>query len=302
MSFTDQSAGRKCGFAAIIGVPNAGKSTLTNALVGSKISIVSRKVQTTRTRVMGILTAEESQIILVDTPGVFKPKKTLEKAMVKAAWDAMPDADIVIHLVDASARKPIEDNELILERLPENRPCFLALNKVDQVDKPDLLALTQKLNERFDYKATFMISSLKKQGLDQMLNEISNHIPEGPWMFEEDQITDMPMRLMAAEITREKIFERLHQELPYETMVETEKWEEFDDGSIKISQIIYVQKESQKGIVVGKGGSRIKKIGEEARRDLEEIFGERIHLKLFVKTQENWSERAENYRLIGLDF
>lgn len=293
---------RKCGFVAIIGVPNAGKSTLTNALIGSKVSIVSRKVQTTRARVMGILTRGDAQIVLVDTPGVFTPKKTLEKAMVKAAWDAMPDADLVLHIVDAAAKNPMRDNELILNRLNDRQPVVLILNKVDKVNKPDLLALTQSLNEAHDYAATFMISSLKKQGLDAMLDEISSLIPAGPWMFDEDQISDMPMRMMAAEITREKIYERLHQELPYETFVETEKWEERDDGSVQISQIIYVQRESQKGIVVGKGGSTIKKIGEESRRDLEDIFDGRIHLKLFVKVQENWSERAENYRLIGLDF
>lgn len=301
MTESPNDSDKKCGFVTIIGLPNAGKSTLTNALVGSKVSIVSRKVQTTRARVMGILTRDTSQIILVDTPGVFKPKKTLEKAMVKAAWEALPDADIVVHLVDASSRTCLEDNQLITERLPKNGTCILVINKVDQVNKPDLLHLTQKLNTDFQYDATFMISALKHQGLEQMLDEISNHIPAGPWMFDEDQITDMPMRMMAAEITREKIFDRLHQELPYETMVETESWEKFDNGSIKISQIIYVQKESQKGIVVGKGGTRIKKIGEEARKELEELFQERIHLKLFVKTQENWTERSENYRLIGLD-
>lgn len=292
----------KCGFAAIVGLPNAGKSTLTNALVGQKISIVTRKVQTTRTRVMGILTEGHSQIILVDTPGVFKPKKTLEKAMVKAAWDALPDADVILHIVDAAARNALDDNAMIIDRLNEKAVNFLVLNKVDKVDKPALLELAAKLNERFGYAATFMISSLKKNGLDAMLKEIANNIPEGPWMFEEDQVTDMPMRMLASEITREKIFEQLHQELPYDIMVETEGWENFDNGSVKINQVIYVQKESQKGIVVGKGGSRIKKIGEQARRELEEMFEMRIHLKLHAKVQENWAERAENYRLMGLEF
>lgn len=296
------STAGKCGFAAIVGLPNAGKSTLTNALVGSKISIVSRKVQTTRTRVLGIITRDQAQVILVDTPGVFAPKKTLEKAMVKAAWDALPDADVVVHLVDATVKAASEDNRLITGRLPENKPCLLVLNKVDKVKKPDLLALTAALNEQFSYEATFMISSLKQEGLEDMLAGIIEHMPEGPWLFEEDQITDMPMRLMAAEITREKIFEQLHQELPYEIMVETESWEEFDDGAVKIDQVVYVHKDSQKGIVVGKSGSRIKALGEAARLELEELFERRVHLKLFVKVQENWSERSENYRAIGLEF
>ena len=192
----------RCGFAAIVGLPNAGKSTLVNALVGAKVSIVSSKVQTTRTRVMGILTKEQSQIILIDTPGVFSPKKTLEKAMVKAAWEALPDADMVIHLVDASARHALDDNKMIIERLPKNARCILALNKTDKVNKPDLLSLSASLNEAQNYAATFMISSLKEQGLEGLLKDIADHLPEGPWMFEEDQITDMPMRLMAAEITR----------------------------------------------------------------------------------------------------
>ncbi len=292
----------KCGFVAIVGLPNAGKSTLTNALVGSKISIVSKKVQTTRTRIMGILTQDQNQIILVDTPGVFRPKKTLEKAMVKAAWDALPDADVVIHLIDATAKNVVENNKMIIERLSKKAKCLLVLNKVDKVNKPELLALATALNEEFDYDATFMISSLKHQGLDQMLAEIGKHIPNGPWMFEEDQITDMPMRMMASEITREKVFEQLHQELPYEIMIETESWETFDNGSVKISQIIYVQQDSQKGIVVGKGGSRIKRIGEAARLEIQELFDMRVHLKLHAKVQENWAERAENYRLMGLDF
>ncbi|MCB1532193.1 MAG: GTPase Era [Alphaproteobacteria bacterium] len=301
MSASDSSE-KKCGFIAIVGVPNAGKSTLTNALVGTKVSIVSRKVQTTRTRVMGILAHNNAQLILIDTPGVFTPKKTLERAMVKAAWDALPDADMILHLVDATAKDPAAENAEILERLPSGQPVFLVLNKVDKVNKPDLLALAQGFNERFSYAATFMVSSLKEQGLEAMLDTLAEHSPQGPWMFDEDQVSDMPLRLMAAEITREKIFERLHQELPYEIMVETESWEEYENSSVKISQVIFVQKESQKGIVVGKGGRTIKAIGEAARKDLEQQLERRVHLKLFAKVQENWSERAENYRLIGLDF
>lgn len=290
-----------CGFVAIIGLPNAGKSTLTNALVGSKVSIVSRKVQTTRTRVLGIVTEGNAQLILMDTPGIFDPKKTLEKAMVKAAWSVLGDADVIVHLVDATDKGAAERNKMIVERLPEKTRCVLALNKVDKVQKDTLLALAAQMNEAFGYEATFMISSLKRGGLSDMLAALTSYLPAGPWMFEEDQITDMPMRLMAAEITREKVFEQLHQELPYEIMVETEHWERFDNGSIKINQVIYVSRESQKGIVVGKGGSRIKKIGERARLELEEIFEQRMHLKLHVKVQENWAERTENYRLMGLE-
>ena len=292
----------KCGLVSILGLPNAGKSTLTNALVGSKVSIVSDKVQTTRSRVLGILTQDQTQMILMDTPGVFSPKKTLDRAMVKAAWDTMPEADVIVHLVDATDRNVLEKNKMIIQRLPQKGVVFLVLNKTDKVNKPDLLTLAQAFNDVFPYAATFMISSLKKQGLPGLLEAISTHMPEGPWMFEEDDITDMPMRLMAAEITREKIFQQLHYELPYAVLVETEQWEDFEDGSIKISQVIYVQRDSQKAIVVGKGGRQIKHIGEKARLELEELFEARIHLKLFVKVQENWPERAENYRLMGLDF
>lgn len=293
---------KKCGFVAVLGLPNAGKSTLINAMVGSKVSIVSRKVQTTRTRVLGIALEDNAQVVLVDTPGIFAPKKTLEKAMVKAAWDALGDADSVIHIVDASWHGALQKNEMIIEKLPENSEVILVLNKTDLVNKPDLLTLAQSLNERFPYAATFMTASLKKQGVADVLSYVAETLPEGPWLFDEDQITDMPMRLMAAEITREKIFNQLHQELPYAVMVDTESWEEFDNGSVKISQVVYVQKESQKGIVVGKCGSRVKQIGEQARVELEELFDQRVHLKIFVKVQENWAERAENYNLIGLDF
>ncbi len=285
----------RCGFVAVLGLPNAGKSTLINTIVGSKISIVSRKIQTTRSRVLGIVIEGDTQVVLVDTPGIFAPKKTLEKAMVKAAWDALSDADAAIHIVDASQRDALDKNEMIIEKLPQNVPCVLALNKTDMVKKSDLLALAGGFNERFSYEATFMISSLKDEGVDDVLSHLADALPEGPWLFEKDQITDMPMRMMAAEITREKVFEQLHQELPYDVMVDTESWEEFDNGSVKISQVIYVQKESQKGIVVGKGGSRVKQIGEQARAELEELFGQRLHLKIFVKVQENWAERAENY-------
>ncbi|MCK5285006.1 MAG: GTPase Era [Alphaproteobacteria bacterium] len=291
----------KCGFVTVLGLPNAGKSTLINTLVGSKISIVSNKVQTTRIRILGIVINNKTQIVLVDTPGIFAPKKMLEKAMVKTAWNALGDADTIIHIVDASERNVLNKNEIIIEKLPEDMPCVLVFNKTDVVKKSDLLALAQGFNDRNDYAATFMVSSLKNHGIDDVCDYLADILPTSPWLFEKDQITDIPMRLMAAEITREKIFKQLHQELPYEIMVNTESWEEFDNGSVKISQVVYVQKESQKGIVVGKGGKRIKQIGEQARKELEELFRQRIHLKIFVKVQENWAERTENYTLMGLD-
>lgn len=292
----------KCGFTAVIGLPNAGKSTLVNAMVGAKVSIVSRKVQTTRSRVLGILMQDNTQIILVDTPGVFAPKKTLEKAMVRAAWDAVPDADIILHIVDVSGKNPLRSNEELIKKLPEHTKCILVLNKVDLVHKEDLLSISTDLNERFSYDATFMISALKKKGIDDITTHLSEELPNGPYLFDEDQMSDMPLRMMASEITREKIYDQLHQELPYSIMVQTENWEDFENGSIKISQVVIVARDSQKGIVLGKGGSRIKSIGEQSRRELEEILETRVHLKLFVQVKENWMERAENYALMGLEF
>ena len=291
-----------CGFISILGLPNAGKSTLLNALVGSKVSIVSRKVQTTRSRVLGILIHDKAQIVLVDTPGVFQPKKTLEKAMVAAALDSIAEADVVMHLVDASMPKTVGKNQFLSEKLPNDKKCILLLNKIDQVKRDDLLALTAQMHEQFDYEQTFMISGLKQDGLGDLLDYLADNLPEGPWLFPEDQMTDMPMRMLAAEMTREKIFERLHQELPYEIFVETQNWENFDNGSVKIDQVIYVQRDSQKGIVLGKGGRTIKEIGQSVRKDLEEMLECRVHVKIFVKVQPNWAERSENYRLMGLDF
>ncbi|MAE51951.1 MAG: GTPase Era, partial [Micavibrio sp.] len=220
----------QCGFVSILGLPNAGKSTLLNTMVGSKISIVSHKVQTTRSRVLGILAEGQTQIILMDTPGVFAPKKTLEKAMVSAALDTIAEADIIMHLVDASMKDAVERNKFLSEKLPGNKKCILILNKIDQVKKETLLELTKALHEQFDYSETFMISALKDKGLDALLAYLGQNLPAGPWLFPEDQMTDMPMRMLAAEITREKIFERLHQELPYSIFVETQNWENFDNG------------------------------------------------------------------------
>ena len=291
----------RCGFVSVLGLPNAGKSTLVNALVGEKVSIVSRKVQTTRARVLGIVLHDEAQILLMDTPGVFKAKKTMEKAMVDAALATLQEADAVLHIVDASKRGALEENKALIERLGGRKDVILALNKIDRLRREDLLAITQEFNAAFPYQATFMISALEGSGLQELLKDLSARMPEGPWHYPEDQITDMPMRMLAAEITREKIFDMLHQELPYEIFVETESWEHFDNGDTKISQVVYVSKEGHKGIVLGKGGSRIKEIGKSARRELEELTGGTVHLKLFVKVKENWNENAENYRLFGLN-
>lgn len=292
----------QCGFVSILGLPNAGKSTLLNTLVGSKVSIVSRKVQTTRSRVLGMFIHGNTQIVLIDTPGVFSPRKTLEKAMVSAALDSIAEADVVIHLVDATARDCVAKNQILIEKLPKNKPCILLINKVDAVKKDTLLGLTQQLNEAFDYDQIFMVSGLKNNGLDPVLDYLCKHLPQGPWLFPEDQMTDMPMRMLAAEITREKIFDRLHQELPYAIFVETQNWENFNDGSVKIDQVIYVERDSQKGIVLGKGGQTVREIGQKVRLELQDMLGCPVHIKIFVKAQSGWAERSENYRLMGLDF
>lgn len=294
-----------CGFVSVIGLPNAGKSTLINTLVGAKVSIVSRKVQTTRCRVLGIALHDEAQIILIDTPGIFKPKKTLEKAMVSSALSSFDEAEFIVHIVDAAMRNPLEANSVVMRALDDQgankQNVILVLNKVDRVSKPDLLAIAQDMNEAFPYMATFMISATEGKGVSDLADFLAEKLPEGPWMFPEDQITDMPMRLMAAEITREKIYDQIHQEIPYSVFVATESWENFDDGSVKISQVIFVQKESQKGIVLGKGGSKIKAVGQAARIELEDILDTRVHLKTFVRVQENWAERLENYEMFGLE-
>lgn len=292
----------RSGFVSILGLPNAGKSTLVNALVGSKVAIVSKKPQTTRCRIIGIAMHENAQVVLMDTPGIFDAQKTLEKAMVKAAWATLDDADAVLHLVDASLKSPLKANERIIERLPANKPCILVLNKVDLVAKPDLLTLATSFTTRFAYESVFMIAALKEKGTQDVLKFLASKMPENGFHFDPEQSTDLPSRFMAAEITREKIFHQLHEELPYAALVETETWEDFDNGSIKISQVIYVRKESQKAIVVGKKGSRIKELGAAARADMEEIFDRKVHLSLYVKVQENWPEKTENFSISGLDF
>lgn len=295
---TEQS---KCGFVSVIGIPNAGKSTLINAMVGTKVSIVSRKIQTTRSRILGIALHDNTQIVLIDTPGIFKPKKTLEKAMVTAALSSIDECEYIMHIVDATSRNAIDKNKIILQSLEKHDNVILILNKIDWMDPHDLPALAREMNEAHPYIATFMISALNEKGVKDVTQYLADHLPKGEWIYPEDHITDMPMRLMASEITREKIFDQVHQEIPYSVFVETESWEEFDNGSIKISQVIYVQKDSQKGILLGKGGSKIKTIGQSSRIELEEIMERRVHLSLFVRVQENWAERAENYEIFGLD-
>jgi GTP-binding protein Era len=292
----------RCGFVAILGAPNAGKSTLVNRVVGTKVSIVSPKVQTTRTRVLGIVIAGPAQMILVDTPGIFQPKRRLDRAMVHAAWSGAADADLVVVMVDA-ARGIDDDTRGIVSRLKDSgRDAVLALNKVDLVRRDKLLGLASALNQELPFQRTFMISAETGDGVDDLVAYLTDGLPDGPWMFPEDQVSDMPSRLLAAEITREKVFRQLHQELPYSTTVETEKWEDRDDGSVRIDQVIFVQREGQKAIVLGKAGRQIKAIGAAARKELEELLEQRVHLFLYVKVRENWAEDRSHFREIGLEF
>ncbi len=291
-----------CGFVALIGAPNAGKSTLLNALVGSKIAIVSHKVQTTRALVRGIAVQGSAQLVFIDTPGIFQPKRRLDRAMVSTAWGGARDADLVGVLIDA--RKGLdEEAEALLDKLPEIRqPKVLILNKVDVVDKERLLTLAQAINQRAAFAATFMLSALTGDGVGDLRTWLAEHAPAGPWHYPPDQMSDAPLRSLAAEITREKLYQRLHQELPYQSTVETETWKELKDGSVRIEQTIYVERESQRKIVLGKGGQTIKAIGAEARREIAEIAEAPVHLFLFVKVREGWSEDPERYREMGLEF
>ncbi len=291
----------RCGFVAIIGAPNAGKSTLINSLVGAKVSIVTHKVQTTRTRVRAIAIVGNAQIIFVDTPGIFKPRRKLDEAMVEAAWAGAADADVVAFLVDAR-RGLDEENERILEGLKKSgRKAILVLNKVDLIEKGRLLELADRFNAEFSFEATFMVSALKGDGVADLRDYLAERMPEGPWLYPPDQLSDFPLRMLAAEITREKLYLRLHDELPYASHVETELWEERPDGSIRIEQTIYVLRESQKKIVIGKGGQTIKEIGQAARKELSELLGGRkVHLFLFVKVREKWDQDPERLRNLGL--
>lgn len=292
----------RCGFVALIGAPNAGKSTLINALVGAKVSIVSHKVQTTRMLVRGIAIEGRSQLILVDTPGIFAPRRRLDRAMVTTAWGGAKDADLTGLLIDA--RKGIdEEADSIFAHLADvSGPKFLILNKIDVVEKEKLLALAQEANGKAKFKATFMVSALTGSGIADVKSWLAKEVPAGPWHYPEDQISDAPLRQLAAEITREKLFERLHQELPYQSTVETTSWKELRDGSIRVEQTIFVERESQRKIVLGKGGQTIKAIGAEARRDISEAADAKVHLFLFVKVREGWGDDPERYREMGLEF
>ena len=291
-----------CGFIALLGAPNAGKSTLMNNMVGAKVSIVTQKVQTTRTRILGVTALGTSQLIFVDTPGIFTPRRRLDRAMVAAAWNGAADADVVALLIDAGM--PIEgDTRKIIERLKQNdgRPVCV-LNKIDTVPRENLLALIEELSVEEVFTDFFMVSALKGEGVDELKRFFAGLLPEGPWHFAEDQLSDMNDRLFSAEITREKLFLNLHQELPYALTVETETWEPFDNGAVKVEQVIYVERASQKGIVLGKGGERIKRVRMLAQGDLQELMGRDVHLFLFVKVRENWGDDPERYRDWGLDF
>ena len=292
----------RAGFIAILGAPNVGKSTLLNKLVGTKVSIVSPKVQTTRSRVLGICIEGNAQVIFIDTPGIFKPRRRLDRAMVAAAWGGGADADDVLLLVDASRGIDANTADIIKKLKKSARPVILALNKVDLVKKPVLLALAEEANKAGIFSDIFMISAETGDGVADLMAFLAARVPDGPWLFPEDQISDMPGRLTAAEITREKLYLQLHQELPYAAAVETESWKDQDDGSVRIEQVIYVERASQKAIVLGKKGSRIKSLGEAARKELEEIFERRVHLFLFVKVRGKWGEDPERYRDLGLDF
>lgn len=298
----------RAGFVAIVGAPNAGKSTLVNAMVGSKVSIVSPKVQTTRMRVTGIAMADladgsRAQVVLVDTPGIFRvAKRRLERAMVAAAWRGAEDADVVALVVDAE-RGVGQETRAIVERLKESRaPRFLILNKIDVVPRENLLALTSELNTLLPFERTFMVSALKKDGVPDVLATFAAILPPGPFLYPEDQAADLPLRLLAAEVTREQVFLQLHQELPYEAAVETEKWEDRPDGSVRIEQTIHVQRDGQRAIFLGKGGARIKQIGARARHELGEMLERPVHLFLHVKVSERWADDPAHYRAIGLDY
>ncbi|MGA2045554.1 MAG: GTPase Era [Roseiarcus sp.] len=305
-----------CGFVALIGAPNAGKSTLINALVGSKVSVVSRKAQTTRTTVRGIVIEGAAQIVFVDTPGLFAPKRRLDRAMAASAWSAAADADVLALLIDArqeshgsggGGKGPGaalgEQTETILAALRDiRRPKVLVLNKIDLVDRSALLGLAQTLNAAMTFEATFMISAATGDGLDRLRERLASMMAPGPWLYPEDQITDAPIRALAAEITREKLFERLHDELPYQTTVETDSWKELPDGSVRIEQTIFVSRDSHKKIVIGEGGRTIKSIGTAARKDIAEANDGPVHLFLFVKVRADWLDDPERYRAMGLEF
>ena len=293
---------QKCGFVAVIGPPNAGKSTLSNALVGQKVTIVTQKAQTTRMRLRAVVMHEDAQIILVDTPGIFDAKQRFDRAMVNEVWAGVKDADQVLVVLDA-ARTGGKEVDLMLEGLADNKKkVSLVLNKIDTVPNESLLALVKELNDRVAFEDTFLISALKGDGLERLKDTLAANMPESPFLYPEDQAADVPSLLLASEVMREKLFLRLHQELPYALTVETDKWENKKDGSVRIEQTVFVRRDSQKAIVLGKGGRTMKEISSEARLDLEDMFERRVHLFVFVKVRKNWQEDPERYRMLGLDY
>lgn len=292
----------RCGFVALIGAPNVGKSTLVNALVGSKVTIVSRKVQTTRALIRGIVIEDNAQIILVDTPGIFSPRRRLDRAMVSTAWSGAHDADLVCVLLDAKAGIDEEADAILNKLAAVQHPKILVLNKIDLIPREKLLVLAQAANTRMKFEHTFMISALSGDGVDDLRKTLAKMVPPGPFHYPEDQMSDAPMRHLAAEITREKIYRQLHQELPYQSTVETDSWTERKDKSVRIEQTIFVERESQRKIVLGKGGATIKSIGAESRKEIAEIVGVPVHLFLFVKVRENWGDDPDRYREMGLEF
>lgn len=296
---------RRAGFVALIGEPNAGKSTLLNRMVGAKVSIVTHKVQTTRTRIRGIAMAGAAQIVFVDTPGLFRPRRRLDRAMVAAAWGGATDADIVVLLIEA--HRGLTDGvatiiDTLKDRMPRGIPVALAINKIDRVRAETLLALTEQLNSAFPFARTFMISAERGYGVEDLREWLAGQLPEHPWLYPEDQIADLPMRMIAAEITREKLTLRLHEELPYQLTVETEKWEDRPDGSTRIDQLVYVARDGHKGILLGAGGATIKAVSTAARAELTEFLGRPVHLFLTVKVRPDWLDEAERYTEMGLDF
>ena len=297
-----QPAVTRCGFVALIGAPNVGKSTLVNALVGAKVTIVSRKVQTTRALIRGILVEDKSQVVLVDTPGIFAPKRRLDRAMVLTAWTGAHDADLVCVLLDAKLGIDAEADTILTTLANVAHPKVLVINKIDLVPREKLLALAKAANDRLKFEDTFMISALSGDGIDDLRHALARLVPAGPFHYPEDQMSVAPLRHLAAEITREKIFQQLHQELPYQSTVETDTWTDRKDGSVRIEQTIFVERESQRKIVLGKGGATIKSIGAEARKEIGEITGQAVHLFLFVKVRENWGDDPDRYKEMGLDF
>ena len=297
-----RSGERRCGFVAVIGAPNVGKSTLTNRLVGAKVSIVTSKVQTTRSRVIGVAAVGPAQLVYVDTPGIFAPRRRLDRAMVAAAWGSTADADVVMMLVDAKRGLDVDTSRILTGLDAAGRVTVLVLNKIDLVPRPGLLSLTAAVAAERRFDGTFMISALSGDGVDDLTGYLAGIVPDGPWLFPPDQLSDMNERLFAAEITREKLFEQLHRELPYALTVETEEWDPFADGSLRIAQTVYVERDSQKAIVLGHRGARARAVRERAMAEMAEILGRKVHLFLFVKVRRNWGEDPERYRAWGLDY